>query len=422
MKKTIFGLDAMRFVLAVYLMVFHTIHGFPQAEHLPLIWLADLGGFSTSTFFMLSGFILTYVYVDESAGVRGGARRFLVKRFSEIYPINLIGLILFSVVLLLSTQPFNSFLLPTLTEGHRQAVQLSAGRATFHWILNILMLQVWNGHYSSINAPSWSLGCLLFFYLCFPMLAPRLATMRHRAIALITCGVLFLVPPVTLVLIKAYGPWALGTIEHNPILRLPEFLSGILLYSLYASGRLKWMLGSCWRKAAATAFVLLSFLLASYLFATGPLYLLYIIHNGALMPAELALVALCADASVPRWAQQTASRLGNAALSIFALHNALFAIGFKGLKLMAINEPLWRCATHFSACAASARTVEPSMASYPLYLIFTVIVAVFFQERCFVPIRTAIRKAFLKPQARTGTGASLHSASPGNAGTKGAST
>jgi peptidoglycan/LPS O-acetylase OafA/YrhL len=413
MRKTIVGLDAMRFVLAVYLMVFHTIHVYPQANRHPLIWLADLGGFSTSSFFILSGFILTYVYVDGSAGVRGGARKFLIKRFSEIYPINLIGLILFTLVASVSTRAFNSFLLPTLTEGHQLAVQLSMGGATFNWLLNILMLQVWNAGYSSINGPSWSLGCLLFFYLCFPLLAPRLANMRRRAIALTSFWLLFLIPPITLAVIGAYGPLAVGTLAHNPILRIPEFLSGILLYSLYASGRLKWMLGGRRRKAAAAAFVLLSFLLASYLFAHGPLYLLYLIHNGALMPAELALVALCADASVPRWAERTASRLGNAALSIFALHSALFAIAIKGLKLMTINEPIWRCASHFSACAASAKAVQPSMASYPLYLIFTVIVAVVFQERCFVPMRTAIRKAFLKPKGTGGTTAAPRSESRG---------
>ena len=400
MKKAIVGLDAMRFVLAVYLMVFHTIHDYPQANRLPLIWLADLGGFSTSSFFILSGFILTYVYVDGRDGVHGGTRQFLIKRFSEIYPINLIGLFLFVLVALVSTRPFNSFLLPSLNEVHQQAIQLSTGRATFNWMLNILMLQVWDGRYSSINGPAWSLGCLLFFYLVFPMLAPRLANARRRAITLIALWMVYLVPPVTVVLVGAYGPFAVGTIEHNPILRIPEFLSGILLYSLYASGRLKWMLGGRWRKAAATAFILLSFVLASHWVATGPLYFLYIVHNGALMPAELALVALCADASVPRWAHLTASRLGNAALSIFAIHSALFAVAMKGLKLMAIKEPILRCASHFSTCAASAKAIEPSMLSYPLYLILTVLAAVVFQEHCFVPIRTAIRRTRLRRDRR----------------------
>ena len=406
MKKAIVGLDAMRFVLAVYLMVFHTIHEYPQAHRLPFLWLTDLGGFSTSSFFILSGFILTYVYIDGSAGgVYGGTRKFLVKRLSEIYPIHFIGLLLFALVALVSTRPFNSFLLPSLVVGqHQQAIELSAGPATFNWLLNVSLLQVWSGRYSSINGPSWSLGCLLFFYLVFPMLAPRLTKVRRKGIALVAVWLAYLVPPFTMILIGAYGPLAVGTMEHNPLVRIPEFMSGILLYSLYASGHLRWILGSRWRKAAAAAFVLSSFLLASYLFANGPVYLLYIIHNGALLPAELVLVALCADAAVPQWAHRTVSRLGNAALSIFAIHSALFAIAIKGLKLLAINEPIWQCATHFSACAASTKAIEPSMQSYPLYLIVTVVVAVLFQERCFVPIRTAIRRTFLsrRPVERPG--------------------
>ncbi|PMS19823.1 acyltransferase [Trinickia dabaoshanensis] len=400
MRKTIVGLDAMRFVLAVYLMVFHTIHAYPQANDLPLIWLTDLGGFATSSFFILSGFILTHVYIERGGALRGGTRDFLVKRLSEIYPIHLIGLFLFTLVLLISTRSFDLFFLPSLGRGAQSAVQLSTTPGVFNWLLNILMLQVWDPRYSSINAPSWSLGCLLFFYLCFPILAPRLANMRRRAIALIAIWLLYLVPPLTVVLMGAYTPVAVGTIEHNPILRIPEFLGGILLYSLYASGHLKWMLGGRWRKPVAAAFVVLSFLLASRLIATGPLYLLYVLHNGALMPAELALVVLCADAHIPRWAHRTVSRLGNAALSIFGIHGALFAVAIKGLKLTDVNEPILRCAAHFSACAASAKAFEPSMASYPLYLIFTVIAAVLFQERCFVPIRTAIRRSLLRQDRR----------------------
>lgn len=400
MRKTIVGLDAMRFVLAVYLMVFHTIHAYPEANTLPLIWLTDLGGFATSTFFILSGFILTHVYIDRGVALRGGTRNFLVKRLSEIYPIHFIGLFLFAIVLSVSHRSFDSVLVPSMGRGYQQMIQLSTAPAAFNWLLNILMLQVWDPRYSSINAPSWTLGCLLLFYLCFPLVAPRFTRLRRLALVLIVLWLLYLVPPLTIVLLGAYTPVPVGMIEHNPILRIPEFLSGILLYSLYASGRLSWMLGVRWRKAAAAAFVLASFVLASRLIATGPLAVLYIVHNGALLPAELVLVALCADVSVPRRAHKTVSRLGNAALSIFGIHVALFELAMDGLKLMAIHESISRCASHFSACAASARAIHPSMASYPIYLIATVIAAVLFQERCFVPVRTAIRRALLRHDRR----------------------
>jgi hypothetical protein len=74
---------------------------------------------------------------------------------------------------------------------------------------------------------------------------------------------------------------------------------------------------------------------------------------------------------------------------------------------MAIQEPLLQCAAHFSACAATAKASHPSMTFYPLYLVLTVVEAVLFQERCFVPLRTAIRRAFLKHDRRYGERAGL---------------
>jgi hypothetical protein len=47
------------------------------------------------------------------------------------------------------------------------------------------------------------------------------------------------------------------------------------------------------------------------------------------------------------------------------------------------------------------------MTFYPLYLVLTVVAAVLFQERCFVPLRTAIRRAFLKHDRRYGERAGL---------------
>jgi len=396
-RKTFVGLDAMRFALAVYLMVYHTVHDYPQANTLPFIELADLGGFATSSFFVLSGFILTHLYAYQTTEIRGGARSFLIKRLSNLYPIHLLGLFLFVLVSLASTHSAETFLLPTLTGGEQQVVQLGAAPAAFTWLVNIVMLQAWDPLVSSINGPSWSLSCLLSFYLVFPFFGPRLANMRRRRGALFVLWALYLVPPVTVVLLGWYGSVAVGTIEHNPLLRIPEFLSGCLLYGLYASGHLRWMTRTPFRKTMVAAFIVASFVVASHLVATGPLAFHYIVHNGALLPCELALVVLCADAALPRSMRAITTRLGNAALSIFAIHSAIFIVMFKALKLAAAKESVWQCAAHFSACAASAKGVVPAMASYPLYLVLTIVASVLFQERCVVPVRTAIRQALLNP-------------------------
>lgn len=409
MRKNFVGLDLVRFALAVYLMVFHTIHDYPQAERLPFIELADLGGFATSSFFILSGFILTHLYVDETHEIRGGTHSFFVKRLSNLYPIHWLGLFLFVLVSLAGTRSAETFLLPTLTGGEQQVVQLSAVPATFTWLLNVFMLQAWDARVSSINGPSWSLSCLLFFYLLFPILGPRFANMRRRGLALASLWAVYLVPPVTVVLLGMYGPRAVGTIEHNPLLRIPEFLSGCLLYGLYASGRLRWMTRTPHRKAAATAFIVACFVLASRLVAIGPLSFHYIVHNGALLPAELALISLCADVSVPEWAHGISARLGNAALSIFAIHSAIFMMMSKALKLTASGESVWQCVVHFAACAARAKTVTPAMTWYPLYLLFTIAASVLFQERCVAPVRSAIRRRLLKSDGSSGTSASERS-------------
>jgi hypothetical protein len=91
------------------------------------------------------------------------------------------------------------------------------------------------------------------------------------------------------------------------------------------------------------------------------------------------------------------TRLGNAALSIFAIHSAIFIVMFKALKLVAAKESVWQCAAHFAACAASAKSAVPAMSSYPLYLVLTIVASVLFQERCVVPVRTSIRQALLNP-------------------------
>lgn len=148
MRKTIVGLDAMRFVLAMYLMVFHTIHVYPQANDLPLIWLTDLGGLATSSFFIISGYILTHVYIDQTGALRGSTRAFFVKRFSEIYPIHFIGLFLFLLTVLMSTRSFDTFYLPSLGRGQQQIVQLSAVPAALNWLLNISMLR-----YGTLTTP-----------------------------------------------------------------------------------------------------------------------------------------------------------------------------------------------------------------------------------------------------------------------------
>ncbi|EKS72714.1 acyltransferase 3 [Burkholderia sp. SJ98] len=403
MKKFV-GLDILRFGLAVYLMVFHSIREYPQNVELPLIELTNLGGFATSTFFILSGFILSHVYFGRTKELRGGTREFFVKRLSNLYPVHLVSLFLLLVVSAAGTRTLNNFSLMSLRDED-VVVALGHADTAINFFLNILLLQVWNPLYASINPPSWSLSTLLFFYAAFPVLAPRLLTTKAKGRLLTLIWLLYLVPPVVATSMHWYGPTAVGLITRNPILRLPEFLSGILLFGMYREEQFGRVFNRWSKVGLALLLVAASFVACAWAESHGPVSMRYIIHNGALMPAEILLVVVCTFLSIPPQFERICVRLGNAALSIFAIHVPIFFVMMKALKLLSIRQsPLW-CLTNFEACVSASKHVVPSMVTYPLYLATTVLAAVYFQERLLVPVREVLRRRFLaRNRQETGSG------------------
>jgi peptidoglycan/LPS O-acetylase OafA/YrhL len=106
-------------------------------------------------FFVLSGFILTYVYptLEEI-----GWKRFLLGRFARIWPAHVAAL-----VLLFALLPLSLF----GPSGRLSAANLLG---------NLLMVQAWvpiGGQFFSYNSPSWSISTEFGFYLLFPILIHR---------------------------------------------------------------------------------------------------------------------------------------------------------------------------------------------------------------------------------------------------------
>jgi peptidoglycan/LPS O-acetylase OafA/YrhL len=400
MMNKFVGLDVLRFALAVYLMVFHSIHQYPQYVSIPFVELANLGGFATSSFFILSGFILAHVYFGRTTELRGGTREFFVKRLSNLYPVHLISLVLVLLVSVAGTRGYHQFAMMSLDDAEN-FVSLESTETAFNYVLNLFLLQVWNPIYGSINPPSWSLATLLFFYIVFPFFAPRMLRATHKPRLLLILWALYLAAPVVATLMQWYGAVPVGVITRNPIFRLPEFLSGIVVYGLFREGRLNDLAESPAKVTAALLFAAASFAVAAWLETYGTIDTRYVVHNGALMPAEIVLVVVFAFMTVPQRFEAIATRLGNSALSIFAIHVPIFLVMIKVLKLLSIGKsPIW-CASHFSACVAASKDVVPSMATYPLYLIGTVIAAVYFQERLVAPLRDWIRARFVRRAPRT---------------------
>jgi peptidoglycan/LPS O-acetylase OafA/YrhL len=402
-KERFIGLEWLRFLLGVYVAIYHTIHMYLPADGTPL-WLKELTGmgfFATSTFFVLSGFLLAHVYIDNDR-MREPARSFWLKRFANLYPIHIFALLLAiaNVFFMQSMQiapDGTSANLRFVIYDTNELVPADNPTAFHHYMSNLelgvnlllqaTMLQAWNPLYLTFNAPLWSISVLFFFYLTFPLLAPRLMAARHPLRLLIVIGALYLVPPLLVIWHQNFGVPYTGILHRLPLLRLPEFLAGILMYAVFrrqkASGALptdgvRWLLG---------AGVAIFFAVGAGLLAHGSKFWYFLLHNGLLLPSQLTLVYLSAMAREPdsQWLRRWSPRLGAASLSIFALHVPMI-YGFRTVEKFVLGDlPL--CFTDWAGCIQAASEHPNTVPGYLLLLALLVIVSLMFQERLVVPTR-----------------------------------
>jgi peptidoglycan/LPS O-acetylase OafA/YrhL len=195
-------------------------------------WLAT-GGSAVGFFFVLSGFILAHTYHQRLHDNTPTQRlRFWHARVARIYPNYLLalGLTTASAITLgqLGVQPWSTC---TLSQ--------CAGS----WLLSLVPLQSWFAD-SQIqqlwNAPGWSIATEAFFYALFPwLLRPTMALARRWGWWSI--GIFWLLQNLMFAALSLYTTQASPELqagltwwqERLPLLRLPEFLMGISVWTLY---------------------------------------------------------------------------------------------------------------------------------------------------------------------------------------------
>ena len=239
LRKPLNPLTSVRFFAAFYVLIYHFASR-PAAEHgapaAVCTFLAN-GWIGVSFFFLLSGFILTYSYAGQ-IGSTGDRRRFWEARFARMYPVYLLSLI--------ANWPFRGW----MTTGTMAAV--------------LAVIQAWNPWKSYLaqawNFPAWTLSVEAFFYLCFPAALPLFARLSRRSQSALAVA-LFAIIICCHTAIRAENQtpaWRaiLGWLPI-PVVRLPEFLLGILIAQRFMQGAAK---SNGWRIAGylLAAVVLLS--------------------------------------------------------------------------------------------------------------------------------------------------------------------
>ncbi|GGB89065.1 acyltransferase family protein [Pseudoduganella buxea] len=384
-KKGFWALNWLRFILAIYIVLFHTLKNYPAIDGTWYEAALGLGNMATSLFFALSGFLLTYAYVVKKNGQRVDTRNFLIARFSTLYPLHIAGLLLSLVPVVYAIYNRGGMSVPIDVSGTATRM-LDQGEFLLALAMNALLLNAWNPYYLSFNYPSWSLSALACYYLVFPVIAPGIYRMKSPIAAIVLLGVVFLLPGAIADALHRTDVFTDGLLHRNPIIRLPLFVAGMVLCVLFARSR---NVGSALQVGSLVTVMVATVAIAVVLRHEGAH--LHMIKNGLYYPSSLALIWLCVciPPTSNRWLTYWGERLGAASLPLFLLHGPLFSL-FRVCErycCAVLASAEW----NVGAIAALSRTIEQSVPVFPVYLVLLVIICIVVQERVVAPLQVTIR-------------------------------
>ncbi|RKG90231.1 acyltransferase family protein [Corallococcus terminator] len=279
-------------------------------------------GFSTvSLFFILSGFILAYTYLEDSGGMKGTWTDFYRARFARLYPVYLVSLLVDVPMFV------RAFHLADPPAGPGEMLRITGATLT--------LTQGWlTLHRPTWNIVAWTLSVEAFFYLLFPLVGPWLARRSSRVLTGLAAGAWLLGTTPMLAadaaarladtgggLATFLRVWGLISTEAIPLARLPEFLIGLCLGLVFC--RREHLAAHAW--ARTVAFVLIGGGLAAGLMrlpeAPSPL-----VQSAVLVPLFTACIYLLASGLMGRGlglGTRGMVLLGGASYALYMTHGSL---------------------------------------------------------------------------------------------------
>lgn len=214
-KEEIKSLTGLRFLAAFYVFVFHIHIRWPISENPYIAGFFSQGAIGMSLFFILSGFILAYNYVDVDFKKPGEFKSYIVNRFARIYPVYILTLIM--------TFQFLDFSLNL--KGVFFGLMMI--------LISIVVLQAWYPQLFGFwnFGGTWSISVEIFLYSLLPFIlkiSKRLDFFKVISISLI----IFIVSLVPGLMQKLSNPIPFAVYYATPIYRLPEFVIGVLILSI----------------------------------------------------------------------------------------------------------------------------------------------------------------------------------------------
>ena len=218
--EKVLPLTSLRFFAAVAI-VFHHYFSFSFPGAAANRWLFPLVEYSAVAvffFFVLSGYILGYVYLRSDPGV--DRRRFYLSRFARIYPLYILTIVVSVPALFLARLP---------RMGLLKAGLGTAATFTTH----ALLIQHWLPKIGSLNYPSWSISAEAFFYLVFPTLGVYL--WRRSTRSAVAVGAVWFIASWTIFVIGQVWPKLAIVPYVMPLFELNLFVAGIVLAKVHVA-------------------------------------------------------------------------------------------------------------------------------------------------------------------------------------------
>ena len=182
-RQELSALTGLRYAAAIWVVLFHVAPIQGESVARPIRDFIGVGYLAVSLFFVLSGFVLSYSYLDGVGSMRGDRRSFWISRVARIYPAYLLSFVLCLPLYVAAKAPTGTPISVTLRVCGVSALYLTLMQAWTPWTAFIL------------NFPAWSLSDEAFFYFCFPS-ARKVVRVGGRtlAMAICACFVLAVVP------------------------------------------------------------------------------------------------------------------------------------------------------------------------------------------------------------------------------------
>ncbi|MDN5919128.1 MAG: acyltransferase family protein, partial [Pseudonocardia sp.] len=200
-------LTGLRIVAAVWVVAFHfhftALPGVAEVSAL-LGPLVDQGALGVDLFFVLSGFVIAYTYLDV-LGPRlrlRAAGRFVWARAGRMWPAYLLVFNLFGIWLLARS------ILGSGSDIAFQAVQPTLSRG--EWLQQVLLVQMWNQPFldgASWVGPTWSISAEWLAYLLFPLTALVFFRLRRLPVAVLALGAVAMMSPMVASFVVMGSPY-----------------------------------------------------------------------------------------------------------------------------------------------------------------------------------------------------------------------